>query len=140
MVHEAQEVERRKLVEKLEAADGKGSVFRVLKQIVQTNRDVVGAGCIKDEQGKVVVDQDECREVWRKYFDKLLNEEFAWDRGSVEEGNAVVGPAEKITASEVRAAISKMKAGKAVGLSGIGAEMLAAAGEAGCCGSMTYAT
>ena len=88
-------------------------------------------GCIKDERGKVVVDQDECRDVWRKYFNKLLNEEFAWDRGSLEEGNAVVGPAEKITASEVSAAISKMKAGKVVGPSGIGAEMLAAAGEAG---------
>ena len=34
-------------------------------------------------------------------------------------------------ASEVRAAICKMKKGKAVGPSGIGAEMLSAAGEAG---------
>ena len=78
-----------------------------------------------------MVDQDECREVWRKYFEKLLNEEFAWDRSSLEEGNSVAGPAEEITVHEVRAAISKMKSGKAVGPSGIGAEMLAAAGEAG---------
>ena len=65
LVHEAQEVERRKLVDKLEEGDGKGSVFRVVKKMVQANRDVVGDGCIKDEGGKVVVDQDECREVWK---------------------------------------------------------------------------
>ena len=52
-----------------------------------------------------MVDQDECREVWRKYFEKLMNEEFAWDRSSLEEGNSVAGPAEEITAHEVRAAI-----------------------------------
>ena len=63
LVHEAQEVERRKLVEKLEEADRKGSVFTVVKQMVQTNRDVVGAGCIKDERGKIVVDQDESKDV-----------------------------------------------------------------------------
>jgi Reverse transcriptase (RNA-dependent DNA polymerase) len=131
LVHEAQEAERRKLVEKLEEADGKGSVFRVVKQMVRTNRDVVGDGCIKDERGKIVAELDKCREVWRKYFEQLLNEEFAWDRDSLEEGNAIAGPAEEITVPEVRAAISKMKAGKAVGPSGVGAEMLTAAGEAG---------
>ena len=41
---------------------------------------------------------------------------------------------------EVRAVISKMKLGKAVGPSGIGAEMLAAAGEAGVLWALIYAT
>ena len=130
-VHKAQEDERIRLVEKLEEEDGKGNVFRVVKQMVAKNRDVVGDGCIKDEDGKVVVDQDGLKDVWRRYFEKLLNEEFDWDREGLETGHAVSGPAEEITASEVRAAIGKMKAGKAVGPSGIGAEMLFAAGEAG---------
>ena len=47
MVHEAQEVERGKLVDKLEEADGKGSVFKVVKKMVQANRDVVGDSCIR---------------------------------------------------------------------------------------------
>jgi hypothetical protein len=130
-VRKAQEVERTRLVEKLEEGDGKGNMFRVVKQMVAKNRDVVGDGCIKDEDGKVVVDQDRLKDVWRRYFEKLLNEEFDWDRDSLEAGHAVSGPAEKITTSEVRDAIGKMKAGKAVGPSGIGAEMLCAAGEAG---------
>jgi hypothetical protein len=130
-VNKAQEAERMRLVEKLEEADGKGNVFRVVKQMVAKNRDVVGDGCIKDEDGKVVVDPDGLKDVWRRHFEKLLNEEFDWDREGLETGHAVSGPAAEITASEVRAAIGKLKAGKAVGPSGIGAEMLSAAGEAG---------
>jgi len=60
-----------------------------------------------------------------------LNEEFAWNKESLGTEDAVAGPAEEITTSEVRTAISKMKSGKAAGPSGIAAEMLKAAGEDG---------
>jgi hypothetical protein len=130
-VNKAQEVERKKLVEKLEEGEGKGNIFRVVKQMVEKNRDVVGDGCIKDEKGNVVVEQEAIKEVWRKHFEKVSNEEFDWERDSLDAAHAVSGPAEEITANEVRAAITKMKSGKAVGPSGIGAEMLRAAGEAG---------
>jgi len=56
----------------------------------------------------------------------LTGTETVWKRV-----DAVSGPADVILVSEVRSAIAKMKAGKAVGQSGIGAEMLKAAGEAG---------
>jgi hypothetical protein len=130
-VHQAQEVERKDLVGKLEEGEGKGNIFRVVKQMVEKNRDVVGDGCIKDENGNVVVEQEDIMEVWRKHFEKVSNEEFDWERDSLDAALAVSGPAEAITVHEVRVAIAKMKAGKAVGPSGIGAEMLSAAGDAG---------
>ena len=43
-VNKAQEDERMRLVEKLEEADGKRNVFRVVKQMVARNRYVVGDG------------------------------------------------------------------------------------------------
>ena len=30
------------------------------------NRDVVGAGCVKDNVGKIVVEEDKLFEVWKK--------------------------------------------------------------------------
>ena len=51
-------------------------VFRVAKQIAKNNRDVVGGWCIKDTNGKIVVNEDERMEVWRAHYDKLSNEEF----------------------------------------------------------------
>ena len=48
----------------MDREDAKGKVFRVVKQMVRRNKDVVGGGCIKDKQGKIVV-EEEIKEVWR---------------------------------------------------------------------------
>ena len=40
----------------LDGDDGNGNVFRLAKQLVSKNRDVVGASCVKDNDGKIVVD------------------------------------------------------------------------------------
>jgi len=99
--------------------------------MARKNRAVVGAGCVKDSNGILVAEQEKLLEVWRKYFQSLLNEEFDWNKDGLEASDPVEGPAEEFTASEVRAAIAKMKSGKSVGPSGIAAEMLKAAGEDG---------
>ena len=51
-------------------------VFRVAKQIVKKNGDVVGESCVMDTSGKIVVEEEKQMEVWREYYDKLSNEEF----------------------------------------------------------------
>ena len=93
------------------------------------NKDVVGASCVKDNDGKIVVEEDKMMEVWRAHNDKISNEEFAWDRNGLV--SPVCGPSERITAVEVGAAIEKMKQGKSAGPKGVVAEMLKAAGETG---------
>jgi len=128
VVYRAQEVERKRLGDMLEEAEKKGNVFVVPKRMLARNKDVVGDGCIKDRSGRIVVGQEDIKEVCRQYFAKLLNEEFSWDRNSIVAQKIVNGQADQISVDEVRAAISKMKAGKAVGPSGIGAEMLQVAG------------
>src|SRR5271163_4445121 len=76
-VEKAKEEARKRLGEDLDNGDKKGSVFRVAKQIVKKNRDVVGGGCVKDVDGKSVVEEEKLLEVWRRYYDKLSNEEFS---------------------------------------------------------------
>ena len=55
-------------------------MFRVAKQLVRKNRDVVGAGCVRDNSGKIVVEEDRLLEVWKEHYDRISNEEFSWDR------------------------------------------------------------
>ena len=38
-----------------------------------------GGGCIKDEYGKVVMEEEKVRDVLVAYYEKLLNEEFDWN-------------------------------------------------------------
>ena len=55
-------------------------MFRVAKQMVNRNRDVVRANCMKDSDGKIVMEEDRLVEVWRAHYDVLSYEEFTWDR------------------------------------------------------------
>jgi hypothetical protein len=70
----------------LDDENKKGTVFRVDKQIVKNNRDVVGGGCVKDTEGRIVVEDDKLMEVWTHY-EKLLNEEFPWNNEALRRDN-----------------------------------------------------
>ena len=50
-VAKAQEAGRKEFGDMLDKADGEGQVFKVAKQIVRRNKDVVGVTCIKDKNG-----------------------------------------------------------------------------------------
>ena len=113
----------------LESGHGTGEACRVVKQMVKRNRDVTGAGCVRDGNGKLVMEEGELREVWRSHYEKLSNEEFDWDKDSLGETQMVSGPIQEISKQEVRAAVMKMKCNKAPGPTGLGTEVLKAAGE-----------
>ena len=53
-IFNAKNAERLKFCEELEDEDRKGKVFRIAKQLVRKNRDVVGVGCVRDNAGKIV--------------------------------------------------------------------------------------
>ena len=55
----------------MEEKHSKGKVFKAVEQMVKRNRDVTGAGCIRNAKGKVVMKESELREVWRSHYEKL---------------------------------------------------------------------
>ena len=130
-IFNAKNAVRQTFCEDLDREDRKGNVLRVAKQLVRKNRDVVGANCVKDDEGKVVVEEVKLLEVWRAHYDRLSNEEFPWDPNGLTHVNPVCGPSEKISTLEVSNAIHKMKRSKAAGPSGVVADMLKAAGAVG---------
>ena len=115
----------------LDEENGKGAVFKVVRQMMGTKRDVVGGGCVKDANGKIEVDDKRVLNVWKEHYDKISNVEFHWSRNSLTEVDAVSGPSELKSTDEFRKAIAKMKSNRAAGPSGVVADMLKAAGESG---------
>jgi len=130
-ISRVQEAERKEFSEKLDGKYNKGEEFRGDIQMIRQNRDVVGSGCVKNVEGKVAVAEEKALDIWKSYYDKLWNEELVWDTHSLSDVNRVSGPSEKKSVAEVKAAITKMKNGKAAGLSRVVSEMLKASGEAG---------
>ena len=72
--------------------------------MVKRNRDVVGANCVKDRDGKIVLEEDRLMEVWRTHYNVLLNEGFAWDREGLTTVSPVSGPSERISILEMNEA------------------------------------
>ena len=54
---------------------------------------VVGVNCVKDASGKVLAENDQVKKEWRKYMEKLKNEN-TWDNTTTCE--KVEGPCELI--------------------------------------------
>jgi hypothetical protein len=99
----------------------KGKLFRIAKQLVRSNKDVVGSGCVKDREGNIAVDDSRVKQVWKwkEYFKKLINEEFEWNKDLLEDTSPTSGPAERITEEEVRTAVAKTIVGKVAGPTGL---------------------
>ena len=75
--------------------------------MVHKSKDVVGGGSVKDQNGKVVVNEPDVMETWRQYYNNLLNEEFDWNKGSLVQLDPVQGPCERFSVLVVKAAILK---------------------------------
>jgi hypothetical protein len=131
VVAKAQSETRKELVESLDSAEGKGQIFRLVKQMVRNNSDLLVDGWVRNRNGEVARDSQEMKDIWKDYYDKLLNEEFSWDRSTLDLGGEVAGPIMNITEAEVIGALREMKTGKASGPSGVVSEMLEAAGGVG---------
>ena len=40
----------------------------------------MGASCLKNNDGKIVVEENKLMDVWKVHYDKTLNEEFTSDK------------------------------------------------------------
>jgi hypothetical protein len=91
----------------LENTEGKKNIFRIAKQMAKERQDVVGVNCLKSYGMNIVIDPDEIKNVWKRYMEKLLNEENVCD--GITDSSSVLGPRPNITEAEVTAALKGMK-------------------------------
>jgi len=90
----------------MESTAGKKNVYRVAKQMAKSRQD------------------DQVKEEWRKYMEKLLNEENTWDNATTCEN--LEAPCELIRRYEISKALRMMKKVKPSGPTGIVSEMFMA--------------
>ena len=55
--------------------------------MTKSRQDLVVINCVKDRNGKVLVENDQLKEIWRQYMEKLLNEDntITWDNATTYE-------------------------------------------------------
>ena len=111
--------------------EDRNQLFKIARQMVKTNADAVGDKCVTNDDGELACTDSEKLSAWKQHYGKLLNEEFPWEKEHLVHKEPCQGPHPKIEREWVKVALQKMKDGKAVGTSGIAAEMLKAAGDIG---------
>ena len=119
---------------KTEFADVKpnnAKIHRIAKQMRRQNQDICGDMPIRNRQGELCLEESARLQAWVEHYRGLLNVEFPWDEDALPDAPPVEDCAPEITDKMVRAALNKMKCGKAAGPSGIITEMLKAAGAKG---------
>jgi len=55
--------------------------YTLLLCAVKERMDITGSNCLKGVSGKVIVDEKGIKDSWKKYMEKLMNEENEWDHG-----------------------------------------------------------
>ena len=128
-VLEAKERSNKELGEELDSEKGKQKVFKIARQMARERMDVVKVTCVRDRQGRLILNEEGRKRVWKEYMEKLLNEENKWD--GTEEGEIKEGPECEINKEEVTRAMRRLGRGKAAGQSGVVIEMISALGEEG---------
>ena len=79
------------LYQRLSTKEGEKDIYRMARARDRKTRDLNQVKCIKDEREQLLVKEDEIRQRWQEYFDKLFNgenENFTVSFSSCNFGNA----------------------------------------------------
>jgi len=116
-----------RLYQILNSQEGENEVFKLARARERRTRDLGSVKGIKDEDGKVLVEDTKVQERWQSYFYKLFNGEGFEVSQHIEylpkEEQQDFRPCRIITKEEVKEALRKMKVGKVVGPDNIPVEI-----------------
>ena len=115
--------------EKLDTPEGEKIIYKVAKARNEKKKDVGEIAIVKDQNGDILIMEEDIKRRWQEYFSNLLNMENEYEELS--ETLPVEGPIPNISRSEVENAIKKGKANKAGGKSEVTIEMIKALEEFG---------
>ena len=115
--------------EELETPEGEKKIYRIARARDTASKDLTQVKQIKDNQGRVLAEENEIKSRWEAYFEGLMNEEN--QRAVFVDGIPNEGVTTTVTRVEVERAVRKMKNGKAAGPDKIPVEVWKSLGEEG---------
>jgi hypothetical protein len=113
------------LNQRLGTKEEEKDIYRMVKRRERKTRDIIQVKCIKDETERLLTKDEDIKNRWREYFDKLFNEDsgsssIELDISSNDLNSQFV---RRIQESEVKDVLKRMKGGKAMVPDGIPIEV-----------------
>jgi hypothetical protein len=105
------------LYQQLGTKEGEKDIYRMTKSRERKTRDIIQVKCIKDATERLLIKDEDIKNRWQEYFDKLFNEgsgssSIELDISSDDLNRQFMC---RIKESEVKDALKRMKGGKAMG-------------------------
>ncbi|XP_065654616.1 uncharacterized protein LOC136081243 [Hydra vulgaris] len=116
------------LYEKLNIKEWEKDLYRLARKRNRDGQDVQQVRMIKDKDGNVLSNEESVLGRWKEYFEELINQENGRE-GRLEEIEVVNQEVPQVSKEEVRAAIRRIKCGKAIGPDDIPVEACKCLGE-----------
>jgi hypothetical protein len=109
------------LYQRLSTKEGEKDIYRMAKNRERKTRDIIQVKCIKDKIERLLTKDEDIKNRWREYFDKLFNEDsgssfIELDISSYDLNRHFV---RRIQESKVKDVLKRMKGGKTMGPDGI---------------------
>ncbi|PWZ15356.1 LINE-1 retrotransposable element ORF2 protein [Zea mays] len=119
------------LYQRLDTKQGEKDIYRMAKIRERKTRDINQVKCIKDEANQLLVKNEEIKNRWKEYFNKLFNEGNESSTIELDEpfDDNNRGFVRRIQEYEVKEALKRMKVGKAMGPDGIPIEVWRCLGD-----------
>jgi hypothetical protein len=119
------------LYQQLGMKEGENDIYRMVKSRERKTRDIIQVKCINDEIERLLTKDEDIKNRWREYFDKLFNEvsessSIELDISSDDLNRQFVC---RIQEFEVKYALKRMKGGKTMGPDGIPIEVWRGLGD-----------
>jgi hypothetical protein len=119
------------LYQRLGTKEVEKDIYRVAKSRERKTRDITQVKCIKDAIGRLLTKDEDIKNRWREYFDKIFNEDsgsssIELDISSDDLNRQFV---RRIQESEVKDVLKRMKGGKTMGSDGMPIEVWRTLGD-----------
>jgi hypothetical protein len=113
------------LYQRLGTTEGENDFYRMAKSRERKTRNIIKVKFIKDETERLLTEDEDIKNSWREYFNKLFNKDsgsssIELDISSDDLNRQFV---HRIQESEVKDALKSMKGGKSMGSDGIPIEI-----------------
>lgn len=87
--------------------DDRAQVFKIAKQMTTTNQDTVGEKCVRNDKSDLATSNQGKHLAWKEHYQKLLKEEFDWNKDNFSVNSSIIGPHPQIDEESVRKTLHK---------------------------------
>jgi CDP-diacylglycerol pyrophosphatase len=119
------------LYQQLSTKEGEKDIYRMVKSRESKTRDTIQVKCIEDETKRLLTKDEDIKNRWWEYFDKLFKEDSGSSSIELDISSNDLNKQFmcRIQESEIKDALKRMKEGNAMGPDGIPTEIWKSLGD-----------